>query len=96
MDYRFVLLHLLNFLDAIFTLMAIKVGVPEANPVMALFLNVSPELFLFVKFTLLSIGVEFLRRNLKEKYSSVITAFLVVFLTVTAWHVYWFFIGGCF
>jgi len=94
MDHRVLLLHVLNFLDAIFTLVAVRAGVPEANPVMAFFLSLSPELFLFVKFTILTIGIEFLRRKLGKSYGVVINSLLIVFLTVVAWHVYWLFIGG--
>ena len=94
MDHRVLLLHVLNFLDAIFTLIAIKAGVPEANPFMAFVLSMSPELFLFVKFSVLTFGIEFLRRNLVKSYDVVMSALLVVFLTVVAWHVYWLFIGG--
>ena len=94
MDYRVILIHIFNFTDAVLTLFAVKKGVEEANPVMNFFLAESPELFLLVKFFLLTICIEYLHVRLKGKARVVLTLLLAVFLSVTSWLLYWYFIGG--
>ena len=87
-DYRLILLHLLNFLDAVLTLRAVGLGAVELNPIMAWAINQSPFLFLVLKLSAFSFLVEFLHRNLVGAWRHAFTFLLAVFLLVVAWHIY--------
>ena len=83
------LLHLLNFTDAVLTLRATSLGAIELNPIMAWAIDQSAFLFLFIKLTVFSFLVEFLHRKLVGTWKQVVfTSFLAVFLLVVAWHAY--------
>jgi len=83
----FFLCHLMNFLDAVMTLFAVSRGVEEANPVMAMALEIGPMVFVVVKFTLFAIGLEFIARHKRILLAPV----CVIYMSVLAWHMnFWF------
>ncbi len=78
-----ILCHILNFLDATFTLAAISLGVEEANPIMAYLLGISPILFIVAKFGVFTVAINFLaKRN-----GNLLLPILAVYMMVVAWHV---------
>ena len=87
-DYRLVVPHLLNFLDAVLTLRATSLGAIELNPIMAWAIEQSPFLFLLIKLFAFSFLVEFLHRKLVGTRRRVFTFLLAVFSLVVAWHIY--------
>lgn len=87
--HKIILIHLLNFLDAVLTLIAVEIfGVEEANPFMREALHVGPIVFLLAKFTVLTAALEYLNAQQFRLKSLVLTALLCCFLTLTAWHVF--------
>ena len=78
-----ILCHVLNLLDATLTLYAVSRGVEEANPIMAWTLQVSPLFFVFVKFTVFSVAIDFLART-RPAYLLPVAS---LFGLVVAWHV---------
>jgi hypothetical protein len=89
LDYKLITIHILNFADAVLTLIAIlHFGVEEANPLMREALNIGPLTFLLAKFSLVGFAVEYLAATDFPNKNLVVTALLVGFLTLTAWHLF--------
>ena len=87
--YKIILIHLLNFLDAVLTLIAVKIfGVEEANPFMREALHMGPIIFLASKFVILTVALEYLNKQDFRLRPIVFTVLLCCFLILTAWHVF--------
>ena len=84
------LIHLCNFLDALFTLYFVGLwGVEEANPLMALFFQHSETSFLVMKFVCFTFAVAYLDIHLPKKHRWwVLNGILSVFLATLCWHMY--------
>ena len=85
----------LSIIDAILTLILIRNGAVELNPVMAYYLNISPQIFMFVKYALTSLSVFILLiygsvvlRGGLIQIRSVFPLIITVFASVVVWEIY--------
>ena len=88
LDYRVIVLHVANFIDAVCTLLAIDAGAKELNPFMDFALSHGPGVFLTVKMLVIAVSVEYLDKHLKEEKRGVLTLLMAIFLATVAWHLY--------
>lgn len=90
-----VIILILSVVDALLTMMLIRNGAVELNPVMAYYLNISPQVFLAVKYALTSLSVFILlvygsvvlggaQIHIRSVYPLIITAFA----SVVVWEIY--------
>jgi hypothetical protein len=90
-----VIILILSVVDALLTMILIRNGAVELNPVMAYYLNISPQVFLAVKYTLTSLSVFILlvygsvvlggaQFHIRSVYPLIITAFA----SVVVWEIY--------
>ena len=82
------LIHTFNFLDAVLTLAALRIGVEEANPLMAWLLSFGPVAFFVVKVVVVGVCVEYLDKNLEGSARSILRFILAAFVLVFCWHVF--------
>ena len=87
-DYRVILIHIANILDALGTLVALDFGAKELNPVMAWALNQGSGLFLATKMLVISVAVEYLNKHLDGGKRSILTWIMAIFLATVVWHLY--------
>jgi len=84
--------HLLNFLDAVFSLHFLQLGVKEANPILDFFYQQSPFSFLLVKFILFVSAIEYLNFILIERKERMVifSMIMIIMSSVVAWHLWGF------
>tara|TARA_B100000131_G_scaffold221323_1_gene212869 strand:+ start:48203 stop:48559 length:357 start_codon:yes stop_codon:yes gene_type:complete len=87
-DKKIVLLHALNFFDALLTLYAVRLGVLELNPLMAWAIDAGPVVFLVTKVLVVSVGIEFLNRHLKEDARRLLSYLFYIYCAVILWHLF--------
>ncbi len=90
----------LSMLDALFTLFLIDNGAKEVNPLMAYYLDLSPELFVFIKYFLTSAAVvlilfckDFYMFNSKFKARILFFLLPLPFILVIPWQLHLIFFG---
>ena len=86
---------ILSIVDAILTVILIRNGAVELNPVMAYYLNISPQIFMFVKYFLTSLSVFILLiygsvalKGGLIQIRSVFPLIITVFASVVVWEIY--------
>ena len=84
----FLICHLCNIFDALFTIYAVSKGVDEANPIMAWAIEVSPLFFITTKLIVFTIAINFLSKNKPAIIKWVASLFILVML----WHLSFLFI----
>ena len=90
-----VIILLLSVVDAVLTLLLIDHGAMEVNPIMAFYLNLGPQAFMFVKYALTSAGLVILvlfRDRFMKSVGMGAGVFLYVilaaFVGVVSWEIY--------
>ena len=79
---------MLNLLDALLTMYAIRLGVEELNPLMDYLLSVGPITFFSVKVVLVTALIYLVNRFAGSRGRHLYTAFLVLYWLLTLWHIY--------
>jgi hypothetical protein len=86
---------ILSIVDACLTVILIRNGAVELNPVMAYYLSISPQIFLAVKYTLTSLSVFILLiygsvalRGGLIQIRSIFPLIITVFASVVVWEIY--------
>ena len=86
---------ILSIVDAFLTVILIRNGAVELNPVMAYYLNISPQIFMVVKYFLTSLSVFILLiygrvalRGGLIQIRSVFPLIITVFASVVVWEIY--------
>ena len=87
-DYRIILLHHLNWVDCVASLMSLSFGVEEANPAMRSAYDHDPSVFVVVKMVVAAIAIEILDRRLDRHRGWVLTALVALFSSVAIWHLF--------
>jgi hypothetical protein len=88
-DRTIVSLHILNILDGIFTLVAVSMGVEEANPAMRSLLALDPFLFICVKYLTVTLAIIYLNKQVKKRRHRQVLfgTLLFIYSLVICWHV---------
>ena len=87
-DYRIILLHHLNWIDCVASLLSLGYGVPEANPFMAEAYEHGPQVFVVVKMLVAALAIEILNRQVHRRKGWVLTGLVALFSSVCLWHVF--------
>ena len=87
-DPRILSLHLLNLLDGLFTLIAVSIGVEEANPLLRPLLELDPILFISVKFLTVALSIAYLDKQVTNSlHRSILFGVLrLIYALVICWH----------
>ena len=90
-----VIILILSVVDALLTMMLIRNGAVELNPVMAYYLDIGPQVFLAVKYALTSLSVFILLvygsvafRGAQIHIRSVFPLIITAFVSVVVWEIY--------
>lgn len=90
-----VIILILSVVDALLTMMLIRNGAVELNPVMAYYIDIGPQAFLAVKYTLTSLSVFILLvygsvvlKGAQIHLRSVFPLIITAFASVVVWEIY--------
>jgi|10_taG_2_1085330.scaffolds.fasta_scaffold05869_10 hypothetical protein len=78
---------LCNFLDALFTLYAVSVGVEEANPIMQFAIQAGPGFFIMFKFILFGYAINFLA----QRSPGLLLPTALIYMSIICWQIYGYF-----
>jgi len=88
-DHRLTLIHLLNLVDCICTMLALSSGVEELNPLMRMTIEEFGIMaFVLIKVFVVSVAATMLGQMLKPQERWPLTGLVAVQGTVVAWHVF--------
>ena len=88
-DYRLTLIHLLNLVDCICTMLALSSGVEELNPLMRMTIeDFGIMAFVLIKVFVVSVAATMLGQMLKPQERWPLTGLVAVQGVVVTWHVF--------
>ena len=88
-DHRLTLIHLLNLVDCVCTMLALSVGVQELNPIMRVAIeDLGLMSFVLIKVSVVSVAAAVLGSLLEPGERWILSGIVTLQGAVVAWHVF--------